>query len=451
MLDDAEFHALRRMIQELSGIQLDERKRTLVTGRLTKRLRAHQLHSFAEYIEYVRADSSGDESRHLINCITTNKTSFFRESHHFDFLERTVAPALIERARQTGRKRIRIWSAGCSTGEEPWSIALVLRKIFGASPDWDIRILASDLDTDVLARASEGVYDEGVLADVPQELCTSGLEFLGDGRFSVGNWLRERVVFRQINLVARPWPVRARFDLIFCRNVAIYFDRPTQEALFRDLAGKLEDTGYLLSGHSENLQRLSDMLVPLGQTVHALRHARNTVAATPPAPTASQPGEVAISAGELHASARGETIRTLLGSCVSVCLHDPVARVGGMNHFMLPDGASPTRSTASFGVNAMELLIEAVTKLGADRSRLIAKVFGASTLQGTAAGRAVSEQNAAFARECLADKRIPVVAEKLGDSLPLLVRFDSATGRVLVRTIASTEAEFSSFVDGRAA
>ena len=473
------------MIYELVGIHLSDEKESLVFGRLAKRLRANGLSTFKQYVDFVRADTTGAEARALVNSITTNKTSFFREPHHFDLLTKTVIPALVARSRKEGQKRIRIWSAGCSTGQETWSIAMVVRAALGSLSGWDVRILASDIDTDVLATAERGTYAEHEIADVPSALRQSGFEPVGDGRFGVVEQLRQIVTFRQLNLVQPPWPIRTKFDAIFCRNVAIYFDRPTQERLFRALANLLADDGYLFAGHSENLHWLSEVLSSVGGTVHRLargegagtsarrtqspggkvrhsrapatgaRHsrrpaagarrshrpaerARHSDAPAPPKVRSAPPKgkDHPIVAGGLHASAEGDVIRTLLGSCVAVCLYDPDARVGGMNHFMLPDGHNADRELAAFGVHAMELLINAMMKRGGDRRRFVAKVFGASTLRAEGPGfAAVAPRNAKFALEFLADEEIPVAAQKLGGRSALSVRFDTATGRALVREV----------------
>lgn len=462
-LEGADFEALRRIIYELAGIHLRDEKTALVANRLARRIRARGLSTFGEYVAFVRSDTSGDEARELINCITTNKTSFFRESHHFDFLGRVMVPELVERARRTGQRKIRIWSSACSTGPEPWTIALVLREALGSLAGWDIRILASDLDTNVLQTAEQAIYDHGELADVPDAMLRSGFDKLPDGRFRVVAPLRELVSFRRINLIERPWPIRTKFDAVFCRNVAIYFDRPTQQGLFEALTSLLEPTGYLFSGHSENLHWLSHILEPLGHTIHrptggaaakprmpSLAKAPQATSKTPPrhppeadpepALTPNPAAEIAITAGGLHASSKGEVIRTLLGSCVAVCLYDPVARIGGMNHFMLPDGESSDKNPAAFGVHAIELLVNAMMKLGGDRRRFVAKVFGASELPGRNASVGVATRNAAFSIEFLESDGIKVVAQKLGGARPLSVRFDTESGRALVREVDNSSA-----------
>lgn len=475
-LETKEFDGLRKIIREVAGITLSDQKRELVAGRLQSRLRALGFTSFAEYLPYVTAEKAGEEGRELINCITTNKTSFFREPHHFAFMRERVIPDLLERVRGGAPRKIRIWSAGCSMGHEPWTIAMTLAESIGSLAGWDIRILASDLDTNVLATAEEAIYDEIALADVPAPLRAKYFQASrsGDGFYRVAAQLRSLVTFRRINLTApASWSIRTQFDMVFCRNVAIYFDRPTQATVFTSLANQLTPHGYLVSGHSENLHWLSDVITPVGNTIHvrtgtvpsapksgvrpsarprapeappratlATRTAQRPAAPRAhlqlPATTSSPSGrEIAIQAGGVHASAEGITIRTLLGSCVAVCLYDPAVRIGGMNHFLLPaDTGGGDRAPSTFGVHSMELLINGLMKLGADRRRLVAKVFGGGSVIGGLT-TAIGQRNVAFAREFLSDEGIQVVAQKVGATSALSVLFDTGTGTARVKELAA--------------
>lgn len=261
-----DFERFRQLIRRLAGIDLRDTKRDLVAGRVQRRLRELGLSSFSEYLRLLEEDAT--EHEEFINSITTNKTSFFRESHHFDFLRETVLPEIALRARAGGPRRIRIWSAGCSTGQEPWTIAMVLADTLGLLAGWDVRILASDLDTSVLGAAARATYTGLELEDVPEK--ERARHFVAaPGGYRVRDSLRALVTFRRINLVApEAWTIRTNFDVIFCRNVAIYFDQPTQALVFGELASRLEPTGYLITGHSENLHGLTHLVRPIGQTVH---------------------------------------------------------------------------------------------------------------------------------------------------------------------------------------
>jgi len=271
-ITDGEFELFRRLILEESGISLSEHKRPLLCARLGRRLRQLSLSSYTEYYAYLRTrDESRAERRELINSITTNKTNFFREAHHFDFLRTQVLEPLARAASQTGRRRLRIWSAACSTGEEPYSIAMTVAEVLSPLAGWDIRILASDIDTDVLARAERGVYPRESAEAIPTELRHRWCQLLSKDEFQVDEQLRQLVTFREINFVREPWPIRSRFDVIFCRNVMIYFDRETQTRICTRFHGLLCSKGFLIAGHSENLMFMAPLLEPMGNTVYRRR------------------------------------------------------------------------------------------------------------------------------------------------------------------------------------
>jgi chemotaxis protein methyltransferase CheR len=257
-LSDALFRKFAKLVYEKAGISLSDAKHELVRSRLLKRLRVLHISTFEDYYHYLsERDASGDELVHMLDSISTNKTDFFREIQHFDFLAESVLPAIIERAHKTDLRRIRIWSAGCSSGEEPYTLAMVIRDIVDGS--WDTKILATDLSTRVLQTAYEGVYEEGRMAGVPAKYRTNCFE---KERQSSGNVfrvkpdLRKMITFRRLNLMDPTYPFSGKFDVIFCRNVMIYFDKPTQEELVNKFHRYLATGGYLFIGHSESLTSL---------------------------------------------------------------------------------------------------------------------------------------------------------------------------------------------------
>jgi chemotaxis protein methyltransferase CheR len=274
-ITDKEFHAFRELILKEAGISLNDAKRQLVSSRLSKRLRHFGFPTFSRYYDYLRTqDPQREELREMINCITTNKTDFFRENHHFEFLREQVFPRAREQAARGGPRTLRIWSAACSSGEEPYSIAITVREAFGSLMGWDVKILASDIDTNILQQGERGIYAEERFAGMPKEI--QRRYFLrGKGRWSgfyqVRPELRDLITFRQLNFIETPWPIRTRFDVIFCRNVIIYFNRETQQILFERLAKHLKEDGYLFVGHSENLHWLNHLFAPLRNTVYQLR------------------------------------------------------------------------------------------------------------------------------------------------------------------------------------
>lgn len=262
---DKDFNRVKTIVYNFAGIDLNESKKNLVYNRLAKRIRFLEMNSFVEYLDYV--DSIGEEEFvHLINAITTNLTFFFRENHHFEYLAEKVIPALLEKNKAT--KKIRIWSAGCSTGEEPYSIAIVVKETVPAG--WDVEILATDLDTNVVATAQRGVYDierlKGVTLERKKRWFLKG-KGAQNGLVKAKPELQEIIKFGQINLM-QDWPIKHKMDVIFCRNVVIYFDKPTQAKLFNRYADLLADQGHLFIGHSESLYKVSDRFELLGQTVY---------------------------------------------------------------------------------------------------------------------------------------------------------------------------------------
>ena len=262
-LSPATFDALRNLLHAHSGIALAHHKITMVQSRLAKRLRALGLRSYEQYHDLLR-DPKSEEWPEFVNALTTNLTSFFREGHHFTRLVELLKPAY------AASKRIRIWSAGCSTGEEPYTLAMTLTKAFGASAA--IQILATDLDTAVLNTASRGIYPIARVESLADEWKRLGF-LRGKGQnldqVRIRPELRKLITFTQMNLLDAQWPLEGGpFQAIFCRNVMIYFDKPTQRELLRRYHGLLEPDGLLFVGHSESLLDNSLGFQSLGQTIY---------------------------------------------------------------------------------------------------------------------------------------------------------------------------------------
>jgi chemotaxis protein methyltransferase CheR len=246
---DAEFQTIARMLRAEAGIEMPPSKEPLVYSRLAKRLRALGLDSFKRYIALVE-DAGSDERANMLAALTTNVTRFWREPHHFEDLRRRVLPPLAERARAGGR--VRIWSAGCSTGMEPYSIGMCVLEAIPDAASRDVKILATDINARVLAEGRAGRYPKDALADAPEALRQRWFEATPDGRLQAAASLRSLISFRELNLMGE-WPMKGPFDVIFCRNVAIYFDEPTQCAIWERMAKLLPVGGRLSIGHSERI------------------------------------------------------------------------------------------------------------------------------------------------------------------------------------------------------
>ncbi|MEL7045611.1 MAG: protein-glutamate O-methyltransferase [Pseudomonadota bacterium] len=247
---DADFAGVAEIARTSFGLSLEPHKRNLVYGRLSRRLRALDINTFTEYLDFLRGPSGHGERREMLSALTTNVTSFFREAHHFDLLHEMVLPDLLARA-QRG-KRVRLWSAGCSGGQEAFSMALTIVGACLDAPKLDIRILATDVDPVILRQGIRARYSKSELSEIPTSLRSIGTEIHEDGTFSISPKVRQLVTFGELNLMNR-WPMQGPFDVIFCRNVAIYFDHPTQQKLWSSFAGLLREGGHLMIGHSERV------------------------------------------------------------------------------------------------------------------------------------------------------------------------------------------------------
>lgn len=262
-----QFRGLAALIHAQTGINLQPSKRTMLEGRLRRRARETGHHSLRDYCKWILAQDGGSEEiEHLVNAVTTNKTDFFREAHHFEFLTQTALPAIIA----DGRRSVRCWSAACSTGAEPYTLAMVLDDFARRQSGFDYTIIATDLDTRVLATAIRGIYPREMVAPVPDALRRAYvLDAVDPARQEVriAPELRRKVGFGRLNLIDRHYPLDAPVDIVFCRNVLIYFDRPTQEAVVQRLSQQLRPGGYLLLGHSESISGFQHDLTAVGGTV----------------------------------------------------------------------------------------------------------------------------------------------------------------------------------------
>jgi chemotaxis protein methyltransferase CheR len=270
VLSERDFKLISETVYSHCGINLHMGKKELVRARLAKLIRLKGFPDFPQYIQFVMDDKTGEEFTVLIDALSTNLTSFFREKQHFDFLEHEFFPGLFERKRKSGSRRIRGWSAGCSSGEEPYSIAITLLDAIPAGVQWDTRILATDIAPSKLTIARRGIYDSTRVESIPPAARARYLTKLGtrgDHSYEVGDALRSTISFQYLNLMEE-WPVKGPIDFIFCRNVMIYFDKPTQERLVNRYWELLDAGGLLFTGHSESLTGIKHRFNYLQPTIY---------------------------------------------------------------------------------------------------------------------------------------------------------------------------------------
>jgi len=250
----SEFEFIRKLVYQRSRICLDAGKREMVSARLTKRLKATSLASVTEYCQLLQSPEASEELAHLIDAISTNHTFFFREQAHFDFVRTRIVPEMQQRRPAERWPRFLAWSAACSSGEEPYSLAITLQEALGTAWDWHIQ--CTDISHRILARASQAIFRDDVVGKMtPGMIRTYFQKGVGpqQGNYRVRPELCAHLAFHQLNLLEGDSPLNEHFHVIFCRNVMIYFDRPTQEELVNRLSKRLLPGGYLLVGHSESL------------------------------------------------------------------------------------------------------------------------------------------------------------------------------------------------------
>ncbi|WP_420549815.1 CheR family methyltransferase [Curvivirga sp.] len=263
----ADFAKLQSLVYEKTGIVLKDQKKNMVYGRLARRLRTLKLSAFSDYINFIETPAGADEMGNLINAITTNLTKFFREDHHFEHFRSVAMKESFDALRSGKQKRIRVWSAGCSSGEEPYSIAMSMVSAIPKIEKLDAKILATDLDTNMLDTGRAGLYKSNCLDTISKEYTKRFTKIVDDGYVQISPKLRQFIAFKQLNLLHN-WPMKGPFDVIFCRNVMIYFDNPTKQRLVDGFASMLRPGGWLYIGHSESLLNQSGPFKLHGRTTY---------------------------------------------------------------------------------------------------------------------------------------------------------------------------------------
>ncbi len=266
---DADFNAIKHIAKKKTGIELGDHKKEMIYSRIVRCIRQVGLTDFEEYIDYLE-NNPELELTNFINAITTNLTSFFRERHHFEFLKNELIPELVKS--NAASKKVRIWSAGCSTGEEPYSIAMTLDSTKSLM-NWDVKVLATDLDTNVINHGRKGIYSADRIGNLDREYVKRYFKPIGaestskDLSMQAQESIKHYITFNRLNLLG-DWPMKGKFDVIFCRNVVIYFSKETQRVLFDRYANLLKPQGHLFIGHSESLHGITNRFEAIGRTIY---------------------------------------------------------------------------------------------------------------------------------------------------------------------------------------
>jgi len=255
-LSDREYKLISDLVYRTVGIHLDEHKKALIVGRLQKFLREKEFSNFSQYYDYVNSDPTGQALKTLVTNISTNYTFFFRENDHFTFFLKNVLPQITEMLKKYKSRDLRIWCAGCSSGEEPYTLAILLLEYFGSEiKSWETGVLATDISEKALEKAKNGIYSDENISGIPLPLRNKYFSRYDEKNWIVENQVKKLVLFRRFNLMRESFPFKKKFHVIFCRNVMIYFDKPTQNELVRRFYSNTEPGGYLFIGHSETLPR----------------------------------------------------------------------------------------------------------------------------------------------------------------------------------------------------
>jgi len=255
-LTDQEFDQIRSLVYDRFGITLNNGKRSLVVGRLQKLLKTEGLTSYKAYYDRIISDTTGQVLSQFVDRITTNYTFFNRENQHFDFFTQTALPNVVAELKRSKQPKLRVWCAACSTGEEPYMLAMLMHDFFGSEYDtWDAGLLATDISSRAIATAKKAIYPDERVKKIPEHLSRRHLKRIRGGDWSVSEAIRREVCFRRFNLMNTTFPFKEGFDIIFCRNVMIYFDKETRESLIQRFYQFTKPGGYLFIGHSETMDR----------------------------------------------------------------------------------------------------------------------------------------------------------------------------------------------------
>jgi len=455
-MSDKTFLRFSAFIRAELGIRMPLAKKTMFRARLQKRLRVLRMNTFDDYYEYVFSPQGmKDELPHMIDVSTTHKTGFFREPQHFEYLNQVILPAfLIGNGNGNGNgngddpgieKQLRVWCAGCSTGEEPYTLAMVLSEFVEQHSKFQYSIFATDVSRPVLEKGKLGIYHQEQVEPIPMELRKKYLLQAKDENqqlVRIVPELRSRMTFRQINLNAKDFKIRKNLDMIFCRNVIIYFDRATQQAILRRLCNHLKPGGYLFIGHAEALNGLD---LPLTQVMHTLYQKTETAADDAKLPV------ITLKPAELMFSEKPSVVRTVLGSCVSVTMFNRRRGIGGICHALLPHPGSNEPYTANYAENhkyvtgVIPEMVRKMRKYGIQPREIEVKLFGGSEIlnQGMKQenNSPIGRLNVKAAMEVFEAEHLHLKTSDVGGIYGRKIFFHTHTGEVLLKRVNNVLSE----------
>ena len=436
-LSDSGFRYISDLVYRHCAINLHEGKRELVRARLAKIIRQGPFRSFDDYLHHIKQTPDGRELSNLIDLLSTNLTAFFREPVHFDYLRDTFIPQLLEKKRKQNDRRIRAWSAGCSSGQEAYSIAITLLEAIPDAQNWDIKILASDVSRSMLDIARRGIYSEKQIApltSLQKRNYFMPYRSAGQTYFEIIPTLRDLTLLRYLNLI-RDWPINGPLDIIFCRNVMIYFDKRTQQQLINRFWNILDTGAPLFTGHSESLTAVK----------HQFRYEQPTI-------YIKTIGEffmlknthiVGISDAHISNDPSDLLVTYSLGSCIGICMYDPLARIGGLVHCQLPESKmDPGRATQHpymFVDTGVQMMIDQMEQLGANRQKLRVKIAGAATMPLGLKSFDIGKRNLLAARKELWKHFLMINGSDVGGECPRNMYMDISNGEVSIKSAEETK------------
>jgi len=437
---DKTFLRFSAFIQVELGIKMPLSKKAMLQARLQKRLQALRIETFEEYYEYVFSPQGiQDELPHLIDVITTNKTDFFREPQHFDYLTQAILATLLNGNDSGSGKHLKVWCAGCSTGEEAYTLAMVLNEFAEQHPEFRYSILATDISARVLEQGTLGVYHQEKVASIPLKLRKKYLLQSKDSDqqlVRIVPELRAKVDFQRSNLNAQEFRIRENRDIIFCRNVIIYFDRATQQTILKQLCRHLKPGGYLFTGASETLNGLN---LPLTPVVHTVYQKASIFGEKP------ELSVITLKPAEMYVGTTPAVVSTILGSCVAVTMFNRRLGVAAICHALLPHpgdnepcGANYVESR-KYVTCVIPEMAEKMRQYGIHPREIEVNLFGGtdtfSQRTGPASGHPVGRLNVKTALKVLEAEQLRLKTSHVGGVRGRKILFHTHTGEVLLKRL----------------